>query len=187
MTKEAISERLRLHKRSLMARKQGYRPKLKPDGTPDEQAWKTLMTDFPVPWEYGKRIERWARIISQRHEVANGFSHLKAADKERLEPLRGGVRPVAVSSEHEADELAAALHAEFPWMAPANEAIWNGMRNSFRRGDPGLRLPPMLLDGPPGIGKSAWARHLGGLLGTVSAVVEATNENASFVLNCTHT
>ena len=70
MTKEAIVERLRLHKRSLMARKQGYRPKLKPDGTPDEQAWKTLMTDFPVPWEYGKRIERWARIISQRHEVA---------------------------------------------------------------------------------------------------------------------
>lgn len=182
MTKEAIVERLRLHKRSLMARKQGYRPKLKPDGTPDEQSWNTLMTDFPVAWEYSKRIERWARTISQRHEVANGFSHLKAADKERLEPLRGGVRLAAVSSEHHADELAAALHAEFPWMAPANEAVWNSMRNSVRRGDPGLRLPPMLLDGPPGIGKSAWARHLGGLLGTVSTAIEATNENASFGL-----
>ena len=67
-------------------------------------------------------------------------------------------------------------------MGPANEAVWTGMRNSVRRGDPGLRLPPMLLDGPPGIGKSAWARHLGGLLGTVTATVEATNENASFGL-----
>ncbi|WP_295046730.1 hypothetical protein [uncultured Paracoccus sp.] len=56
MTKEAIVERLRLHKRSLMARKQGYLPKLKPDGTPDEQSWKTLTTDFPVGWDYGKRI-----------------------------------------------------------------------------------------------------------------------------------
>ena len=56
MTKEAIVERLRLHKRSLMARKQGYRPKLKPDGTPDEQSWKTLMTDFPVVWEYSNPL-----------------------------------------------------------------------------------------------------------------------------------
>ena len=180
--KEAIADRLRLHKRSLMARKQGYVPTLKPDGMRDEHAWRALLTDFPVAWEYGKRIERWARAISQRHEVVNGLSHLKAADKERLEPLRHGVRLAAVGSEHQADELAAALHAEFPWMAPANEAVWSGMRSSLRRGDPGLRLPPMLLDGPPGIGKSAWARHLGGLLGTVTTAIEATNENASFGL-----
>lgn len=67
--------------------------------------------------------------------LAKGFSHLKTADKERLELLRGGVRLAAVSSEHRADELAAALHAEFPWMAQANEAFWNGMRNSVRRGE----------------------------------------------------
>lgn len=182
LTKEAIIDRLRLHKRSLMARKQGYVPTLKPDGKTDEHAWRALLTDFPVGWEYGRRIERWAKTISQHHEVANGFSHLKTADRERLEPLRDGVRLAAASSEHQADELASALHAEFPWMAPANEAVWNGMRSSVRRGDPGLRLPPMLLDGPPGIGKSAWARHLGGLLGTVTTVIEATNENASFGL-----
>jgi hypothetical protein len=182
MTREAIVERLRLHKRSLMARKQGYQPKLKPDGTLDQQAWKTLLTDFPVAWEYGKRIDRWAKTISQRHEVVNGLSHLKTADRERLETLREGVGLAVVSTEHQADELAAKLHAEFPWMGAATEAVWNGMRNSVRRGDPGLRLPPILLDGPPGIGKSAWARHLGGLLGTVTTAVEATNENASFGL-----
>lgn len=56
------------------------------------------------------------------------------------------------------------------------------MRSSLRGGDPGLRQPPVLLDGPPGIGKSAWARHLGGLLGAVTTAIEATNENASFGL-----
>lgn len=182
MTKEAIVERLRLHKRSLMARKQGYNPKLRPDGSPDKAAWETLLTDFPVPWEYGKRIDKWSRTISQRHEVMNGLSHLKTPERERFETLRNGVRLASVSSEHAADEIASALHAEFPWLAPANEAVWNGMRNSVRRGDPGLRLPPMLLDGPPGIGKSAWARRLGEILGTVTTAIEATNENASFGL-----
>lgn len=182
MAREAIVERLRLHKRTLEARKQGSLPKMKDDGTPDEQASKTLLADFSIDWEYSERIDRWAKAISQHHAAVNGFSHLKAADKERLETLRGGVKLAVVTSEHQADELAAALHAEFPWMAQATEAVWNGMRNSARRGDRGLRLPPLLLDGPPGIGKSAWARHLGGLLGTVTTAVEATNENASFGL-----
>ena len=34
------------------------------------------------------------------------------------------------------------------------------MRRSVREGWPGLRLPPLLLDGPPGIGKSMLLRVL---------------------------
>ncbi|MRX52230.1 AAA family ATPase, partial [Paracoccus sp. S-4012] len=41
-------------------------------------------------------------------------------------------------------------------------------------------VPPILLDGPPGIGKSHWARSLGTLLALPVAVVEATGESASF-------
>lgn len=65
-------------------------------------------------------------------------------------------------------------------MASATETVWHTMRRSVREGWPGLRLPPMLLDGPPGIGKSHWARRLGQLLTVPTAVVEATSENASF-------
>lgn len=108
--------------------------------------------------------------------------HLKPAERERLEALRDGVRLAAIPTEHRADELAAALHAEFPWMAPATEAVWQAMRRPVRCGEPGLRLPPLLLDGPPGIGKSHWARHLGMLLAVPSMVFEATVENASFGL-----
>jgi ATP-dependent Lon protease len=56
------------------------------------------------------------------------------------------------------------------------------MRRSVKTGDPGLRLPPLLLDGPPGIGKSAWARHLGHVIGVPTMAYEATTENASFGL-----
>lgn len=96
--------------------------------------------------------------------------------------LRGGARLITIASEHRADALAAELHAEMPWMAPATEVVWRAMRRSVRQGWPGLRLEPLLLDGPPGIGKSHWARRLGGLLGAPTTVIEATGENAGFAV-----
>lgn len=67
-------------------------------------------------------------------------------------------------------------------MGLATETLWHAKRRSVRAGDPELCLPPMLLDGPPGIGNSAWARALGELIGAPTTVYEATNENASFGL-----
>lgn len=90
------------------------------------------------------------------------------------------MRLVRITSEDAADELAAELHDEFPWLAPATETVWHAMRRSVREGWPGLRLPPMLLDGPPGIGKSVWARRLAELIHAPSEIVEATGETASF-------
>ncbi len=94
--------------------------------------------------------------------------------------LRDDVRLAAIATEHQADELAAELHGEMPWMAPATETVWHVMRRSVREGWPGLRLLPILLDGPPGIGKSHWARRLGQLLTVPMAVVEVTSKIASF-------
>ena len=45
-----------------------------------------------------------------------------------------------------------------------------------------FRLPPMLLVGPPGIGKSYWARALAGALGVPTSLVDAAAEAASFVV-----
>ncbi|WP_232831328.1 AAA family ATPase [Pseudogemmobacter bohemicus] len=67
-------------------------------------------------------------------------------------------------------------------MGPANEMVWHAMRRSVRVGWPGLRLPPMLINGPPGIGKSHWARRLGELLSMPVLVVDAGSESASFGL-----
>lgn len=164
-----------------------------PDGglVPDPLDWLTDESHAPgrtVParepprlsqedrWKIARRVKR----LQMAREAASGMGQLRKEERERLAVLREGVRLVQVTSEHQADELASALHVEFPWLAPATEAVWQAMRRSVREGTPGLRLPPLLLDGPPGIGKSVWARRLADRLQTPALCYEATTENASF-------
>lgn len=143
---------------------------------------RTALADDPqrMTQEDRLKITRRVKRLLSRREAATGTAHLKREDRERLSILREGVQLVHVTSEHHADELASSLHIEFPWLAPATEAVWQAMRRSVREGTPGLRLPPMLLDGPPGIGKSVWARRLATLIRTPALGYEATAENASF-------
>lgn len=123
-----------------------------------------------------RRARTYVRAISQR----SGMSHLDKKDRERMEVFRHGVELKSVETEHRADEIASALHTEMPWMAPATERVWQDMRASVRAGDPAPRLSSLLLVGPPGIGKSFWARLLGKMLGVPTTVIEATGEPASF-------
>ena len=126
------------------------------------------------------RVQRRVKKLLTQRKEASGMGHLHRDERDRLIALAGGVRLATVKTEHQADEIAAALHDEMPWMGPATEQVWRAMRRSVREGSIGLRLPPILLDGPPGIGKSFWARRLGRLLTVPTTVIEATNENASF-------
>ncbi|MFC3117791.1 AAA family ATPase [Jhaorihella thermophila] len=100
----------------------------------------------------------------------------------RLTPLRGGLPVTRIVTEHEADEIAAALHAEMPWMARATEEVWHGLRASARDGLPGVRFAPLVLNGAPGIGKSYWARRLAHHLAVPTVKIEATGEPATFSL-----
>jgi ATP-dependent Lon protease len=56
------------------------------------------------------------------------------------------------------------------------------MRRCAQEGAPVFRLPPMLLVGPPGIGKSHWSRALAAALGVPTSLVDAAAEAASFVV-----
>ena len=102
------------------------------------------------------RIRRWAVRIIKGREKVSGIMHLRPEDRKSIEILNTGVQVGEIDSEARADEIAAALHAEMPWMAPATELFWQAMRQSVRSGMAGFRLPPLLLNGPPGIGKSVW-------------------------------
>lgn len=177
-----ITERLLAHRRKLLAARQQQAVSLKVTGGKNDPDWLNRKDLLRLDPEESRKIERRATRVSDRCSQSSGLSHLKPDDLKKLEALRGGVRLARVVTEHQADELAAALHAEYPWMGPATEVVWHGMRRSVREGDIGLRLPPLLLDGPPGIGKSAWARSLAGLIRVPNMVYEATVENASFGL-----
>ncbi|MDF3605793.1 AAA family ATPase [Paracoccus sp. DMF-8] len=127
-----------------------------------------------------ERIKRRVRRIPELRKAASGLEHLKRDDRERLEVLKDGARLIRIPGEHRADEIAAALHEDMPWMAPATELVWHAMRRSVREGAPGLTIPPLQLTGPPGIGKSYFGRRLAALLAAPTTVIEATGENASF-------
>ncbi|WP_199259554.1 P-loop NTPase family protein [Paracoccus binzhouensis] len=126
------------------------------------------------------RIRRRIKRILKARDAISGFGRQKVEDRARLEKLHDGVRLVSIVSEAHADEIAARLHGEFPWCDPASESVWWSLRRSVHDGLPGVRLEPLLLDGPPGIGKSAWARYLGKLLGTPITEIDAMNASASF-------
>lgn len=182
LTEKTIERHLRQHLVRLIAPKIGMEPPLNADGTIDKARHEEMLESIDLPYEKTKRLrERAARIV-QRQAAKSPLSRLKTDDRKRIMSLRDGVELIGIPNEHRADELAAALHAEFPWMGPATEVVWHAMRQSVQRGDVGLRLPPILLDGPPGIGKSHWARWLGTLIGVPGMVYDAATENASFGL-----
>lgn len=127
-----------------------------------------------------KKIRRRAATLFQRRMTLSGFAHLKPEEIKRLSVLKAGANLTPPGDEAWADEVAAALHAEMPWMAPATEAAWHALRRSAQRGDVGLRLPPLLLNGPAGIGKSVWARRLAEMCTVPSCVIEVGSGSAGF-------
>ena len=129
-----------------------------------------------------RRIKRRAMRFLDCLHSSTGMRHLSDAERARLTSLRGGLPVARVATEHEADEIAAALHAEMPWMAPATEAVWHGLRASAREGFAGLRFDPLVLVGSPGIGKSFWARRLAHHLAVPTVMIDATGEPATFAL-----
>jgi ATP-dependent Lon protease len=135
-----------------------------------------------LPTKDKLKIAHRAMSYLERQDAATGMQHLKSDDRTVLRRLKDGVTISRVPTEHDADVLAATLHEEMPWMGPATEHIWHAMRHSVRENHSGFQFAPLLLLGPPGIGKSHWARRLGKLLEVPTTVVEATGEPASFAL-----
>ena len=180
--RQALRERLTAHHRRLRARSICLEVPMNGRGMIDYAAWEDLTARIQLYPDEEMRIERRAAALARRELERDGLRHLKPDDRKRIERLRDGARLVALKSEHQADELAAQLHSEFPWMGAATERVWHDMRASVRDGLPGLRLRPILLDGPPGIGKSVWARRLAELIQSPAMTYEATAENASFGL-----
>ncbi|MCK0168608.1 hypothetical protein MWU52_13685 [Jannaschia sp. S6380] len=70
-----------------------------------------------------RRIKRRAMRVLERVHSSTGMYHLTEENRARLTPLRDGLPVSQVATEHEADEIAAALHEEMPWMGPATEVV----------------------------------------------------------------
>lgn len=188
-TKAAIEERFKRHLHKLKSQKAALNeiPSVSKnisepyiDGT-DDKLFSKSSESSTLRRADRDQIERRAETIIAKRKATSSLNHLKREDRERLElALSGGVKLVSIQSEHHADVLAAELHMDMPWMSQVSDVVWRAMRRSAVDGLPGLQIPPLLLDGPPGIGKSHFARRLGQLLNVPTTVIEATGESAGF-------
>lgn len=93
---------------------------------------------------------------------------------------RRGGRLVGPATLDEVDQLAARLHEESPWMAEVTTFLMRHMRGFVRSGGIGLHLPPILLVGPPGIGKSWFARSIAEAAALPSHVIDVGAGTAAF-------
>lgn len=128
-----------------------------------------------------RRIAERASKLAKTRVRAAGVSHLKREEYDRLKPGLHGMSAVMPRGEDWVDEVAAALHEEMPWMAPATEYAWHEFRLAAKRGNP-ITIRPVILNGPPGIGKSVWARAVAEALHLPMAEIDASKGGAGMAL-----
>lgn len=95
---------------------------------------------------------------------------LDAADVRRWRALE---KPMPLALVPDPGAVEKTLMAEFPWMQPAIDRIGNDLHLAQTTGLQSLRLRPLLLVGPPGVGKSRFGRRLAEVCGVPFTMIGA--------------
>ncbi|MEP3638031.1 MAG: AAA family ATPase [Paracoccaceae bacterium] len=148
-----------------------------------EKLWIDDLSDSDIPFAVTQKIKRRVKRYQLRRKKLSGVSHLRTEDRDTLKSVLPSVSASYIDDAG-ADSLAAVLHDRYPWMSYATEHVWLELRQSARTGAPAC-VSPVLLDGPPGIGKSAWARSLATHLRSPFALIDASASNSGFAVSGT--
>ncbi|MEQ6203337.1 AAA family ATPase [Sulfitobacter sp. HNIBRBA2951] len=122
--------------------------------------------------DQARQYERAQKKNGQREEVQRLVASLATSHPALAGP----------STMHALDEMIAALHASAPWMSDVSTWAYKALRARYSAGNMWLNLPPVILIGPPGSGKSTYARKLAALSGLPVRTLDAAASNASFTV-----
>nr|WP_314469711.1 AAA family ATPase [uncultured Sphingomonas sp.] len=129
----------------------------------------------------GKPFIRPCRSIpSDANEFSDAVTSISALYDQltKMLPLAGAaaLRPGKAGGE---PRITVTLRAEAPWMATAIDRLSEQAAMSQWAGKPWLSFRPMLLVGPPGSGKTHFARRIGALSGCGDAILSFAGVNSS--------
>ena len=109
-------------------------------------------------------------------------THEKARSRAALRKVLAEPKKIAgPTTRHACDELFADLYAESPWLAPALTYLWRAAIARVEQSG-SFVLPPVVLTGPPGCGKTHLAERIGKLSGCVPLRVDMTGATSSFAI-----
>lgn len=172
--------------RSLRKRRMGHYGKS--DGAGDflgseEELDDWLETGQISPTDHRRVLNRARRFHLAKVKLLASVTHIKGDDRKIFVAAGRDSRARGVVSRDVMEERIAELHGEFPWLAPASNAVMQHMRSRTMNGPAPLHTPPLILLGPPGIAKSSWSRALSKIfdLPSVEIDVGATN-GATFAI-----
>lgn len=120
-----------------------------------------------------KIARRAAKLHERRQRYLPNLKWLR--DDAQLEDIYAASRAVdlqGIVTPDESDEIIARIHDQMPWLAPVTTRVMKRARARARRGEP-FHLSPLLLVGPPGIGKSSVLRRLADAYGMTSVQIDA--------------
>lgn len=120
---------------------------------------------YHLPPAEAARIRAHAAAIEARRLPATSLpAKFGKEEREALYAAAANTHFAGCLTEAEADEVFATIHGEYPWLDRVSTPFWRHARRLARAGEP-FRLPPTILLGPPGLGKSSYARRLAELVG----------------------
>lgn len=127
------------------------------------------------------RIQRRTTAYVSRKRYALRLHDLKEADRAPIAALaRHGAALAGPQNEHQSDVLFSQLHDASPWMADLSTFLMKRARLHYRSGGQGFRIPPLILVGEAGLGKSWYARELARLSGLPFHELDAGAAGAAF-------
>ncbi|WP_203228121.1 AAA family ATPase [Roseovarius dicentrarchi] len=115
-------------------------------------------------------IKAWARSWCVRSTGAPLSSKIPKEDRAEIASASRSMRAQYLT-EHQVDEAFSSIHRDYPWLERLTEKAW---RQCLRRARAGLPagVGPLLISGPPGLGKSSWSRAVARALGVPSVDVD---------------
>jgi len=133
-------------------------------------------------YDQRKRCRRY--LETRTSKALAPFPTVRDLSDEKREPLRRlaltGASVLGPDTVDAVDQLVSDLHADAPWMRQVSTFIMLHLRASVGAGEPGLLLPPILLVGDPGCGKSQYAVRIAELAAVPMRRIDVGSGAAGF-------